>query len=133
MIVVDTSVLIDFLAGRGTAAAEQLHRLEQDGVPYTIPAVCCQELLQGANNEDEWNLLQEYLETQHILGPTDPWTTHLGAARLYFDCRRQGITVRSTIDCLIAQMVLEADGCLLHNDRDFEHLQRVCPLRTFPT
>ena len=55
---------------------------------------------------------------------------HLGATRIYSDLRRQGLTVRSTIDCWIAQMVLDADGKLLHSDEDFETIRRVRELRT---
>ena len=66
MILVDTSVLVDFLRGRPTEGAESLRRLEQDGVPFAIPAICCQELLAGARDEDEWRLLLTYLETQDV-------------------------------------------------------------------
>ena len=55
----------------------------------------------------------------------------LGASRIFFDCRRQGVTLRSTIDCLIAQLVLEIDAVLLHDDIDFERIKSVRPLRTW--
>jgi len=130
MIVVDTSVLIDLFRGHITSPVNRLKQLERDQVPYAIPAVCCQELLQGAKDEREWSLLEQYLETQEILLPEDPWKTHVAAARLYYTCRRQGITVRSTIDCLIAQLTIEHDGSLLHDDADYEKLRAVSPLRT---
>ncbi|MDF2529848.1 MAG: PilT protein domain protein, partial [Gammaproteobacteria bacterium] len=41
------------------------------------------------------------------------------AAEHYFKCRKKGLTIRSTIDCLIAQIAIENDLLLLHNDRDF--------------
>lgn len=47
------------------------------------------------------------------------------------DCRRKGLTIRSSIDCFIAQLVLEEDGILLHDDGDFESIRRVRPLKTF--
>lgn len=130
MIVVDTSVLIDLLRGRSTPASDRLRTLEVEGTPFVLPGICCQEVLQGAKDEKEWRLLLENFETQRVLMPQDPWATHKGAARLYFDCRRKGLTIRSTIDCFIAQLVLEEEGVLLHDDDDFERIQEVCPLRT---
>ncbi len=51
------------------------------------------------------------------------------AASIYFTCRRKGITVRSTIDCLIAQIALEHDLFLIHNDSDFDAMAPVIGLR----
>jgi len=130
LIIVDTSVLIDLLRGRRTSATEELRRLEADDLPYMIPAFCCQELLQGAKSQSEWECLLEYLQCQRILTPGDTWSTHVEAARIYFDCRRKGITVRSTVDCFIAQLVLDEDGILLHGDDDYEKIKNVRPLRT---
>lgn len=131
MIVVDTSVLIDFFRGRDRPGAARLRRLEEERTPFLIPAICCQELLQGARDPREWDLLSEYLESQNLLLPSDPWPTHLKAARIFYDCRRKGLTVRSSADCFIAQMVLdEEDGVLLHNDEDFERIRDVRPLKT---
>lgn len=132
MIIVDSSVLIDFLRGLDTDAVAHLVRLEQDAVPYALPAVCLQEVLQGAKDEAEWEQLRTYLETQWQLLPEEPLATHRNAARIYFDCRRRGITLRSTIDCFIAQLALEYEGTLLHDDRDYEKIRQVRPLRTLP-
>lgn len=130
MILLDTSVLVDYFRGLDTTATARLERLEVEGTPFAIPGICCQELLQGAKDEAEWTELSEYLESQRIAHPRDPWDTHRQAARIYFDLRRQGITVRSTIDCWIAQLALEADAPLLHDDEDYERIQRVRPLKT---
>jgi len=130
MIVVDTSVLIDLLRGRSTPAADRLRRLEEESTPFAVPAICCQEVLQGAKDLREWNLLAEYLDGQTKLAPRDPWSTHLASARIYFDCRRRGLTIRSSIDCFIAQLVLEEEATLLHSDEDFERIARVRPLQT---
>lgn len=130
MIVVDTSVLIDFFRGRATAGGEQLRSLERDEIPFCVPAVCCQEILAGARNEPEWRLLLTYLETQDLLTPEDPWRTHREAARIMFDARRVGVSMRGSVDCFIAQLVMERDGTLLHDDGDFERIKSVRPLRT---
>ncbi|WP_315862120.1 PIN domain-containing protein [Picosynechococcus sp. NKBG15041c] len=85
------------------------------------------ELLQGCLNEQEWNLLSAYLETQDYAELTiQSWQE---AARIYFDLHRQGLTVRSPIDCCIAQTALEHNLLLIHNDRDFETIAKVRSLQ----
>lgn len=130
MIVVDTSVLVDFFRGKPTVQVRNLRRLEREEIPYAIPAVCCQEVLQGAVDEEEWARLHSYFVGQEILVPAEPWSVHTSAARIYFDCRRRGITIGSAVDCLVAQLVLEDDNVLLHSDEDFERMKQVRPLRT---
>lgn len=125
MILVDTSVLIDFLRGKDTAAVKLLARLEASDIPFAIPIVCCQEVMQGARDEKEWRLLHEHLSLQRLAVPADPVKLHWEAARIFFDCRRQGLTVRSSVDCLIAAQAIEAKATLLHNDEDFERIRSV--------
>ena len=85
------------------------------------------ELLQGARDEREWRLLQEQLDAQVYLEcAPESWTA---AARIFFDLRRVGKTVRSPIDCCIAQIAMDHDVLLLHRDRDFEVISEVRPLR----
>jgi predicted nucleic acid-binding protein len=129
VILVDTSVLIDYFRGAVNGPVERLALLLEEGADVRIPAVCCQELLQGARDEDEWRLLESYLTTQELVVPGDPVAAHLEAARIYFDCRRRGVTVRSTLDCYIAQLALERDALLLHNDEDFVRIAEVRPLK----
>ncbi len=129
MIVVDTSVLVDFFKGRATLATGRLEQLELEGIPFAIPAICGQELLAGARDAQEWGMLLSYLETQTLLWPADPWQTHVEAARIMFDCRARGVSLQGTIDCFIAQLVLEHDGVLLHSGKDFERVAEVRPLR----
>lgn len=127
MIAVDTSVLVDFFRGRKTVAVEALATLDASGARLFIPSVCCQEVLQSARDEREWKLLSDYLSSQLVLHP-ESQDTHVAAARLYFECRRKGLIVRSTIDCLVAQLAIEADAELLHDDKDFERLARISSL-----
>ena len=130
MIVVDTSVLVDLFRGNHTRAVSILRRLEQERALFYIPAVCCQEILQGAKNDRELELLLENLGSQRILYPIDPWESYIGAARIYFDCRRKGLTVRGAVDCFIAQLTLEYNALLLHDDEDFDCIRKVRPLKT---
>ncbi|MCD6197373.1 MAG: PIN domain nuclease [Deltaproteobacteria bacterium] len=129
MILVDTSVLIDLFKGRENEVTRRLRSLLQQQVPFGITSVIYQEILQGAKTEKEYATLKEYLSSQRFFHPKDPVESYAQAARIYFACRRKGITVRSTIDCLIAQIALEHDLFLLHNDSDFIAMAPVIGLR----
>jgi predicted nucleic acid-binding protein len=134
LILVDTSAWIDFLSGSDTPAAVALDGLIDRQVPFGLTEIILQELLQGVPSEDEFDRLYSYLRTQRFFGPTKGLESHSEAARIYFRCRRKGITVRSTIDCLIAQVAIENDLLLLHNDRDYPQISRAIPeLQLFET
>ena len=132
MILVDTSVLVDYLRGRQTPAVGHLDRLVSAADPFYVTPLIVQEVLQGAADEPEWRKLRSYLATLLRVDVRDPLASHLDAARIYFDCRRRGLTVRSASDCLIAQVALEKKLPLLHSDRDFEAIAKVRPLRMLP-
>ena len=132
MILVDTSVLIDYLKGNDNSGTVLLEQVIESRIPYGINDHIYQEVLQGAGQEKEFLTLKEYLETL----PFYPLLFEKGsferAARMNRLCRQAGITIRSTIDLLIAETALEHDLLLLHNDRDFTALAGVVPeLRFF--
>jgi len=126
MILVDTSVWIEIFRDKTGQIVSDFQERVKDHL------VCLSrfnqlELLQGAKDEKEWSLLEEYLSSQYFL-ETSPLTWR-EAARTYFDLRTQGITVRSPIDCCIAQLAIENEALLLHRDKDFEMICKVKPLR----
>ena len=132
MVLVDSSVLIDFFRGRETPAVRCLSEIEASGeaASWALPLVCLHEILQGARDEREWKLLRAALESQETAVPVDPLAAHVEAARIFFDCRRKGLTVRSSTDCLIAALALERGDVLLHDDADFDAIAKVRPLRS---
>ncbi|MEX1246333.1 MAG: PIN domain-containing protein [Thermoanaerobaculia bacterium] len=132
MILADTSALLPFLAGRSTRASELLADAFSQGLEVALTPIVVQEVLQGARDEPEWRRLKSYLKTQVILVPRDPMATHIAAARIYYDCRRRGLTVRSTLDCVVAQIAIEHGVPLLHDDRDYDAIARVRALKTLP-
>jgi predicted nucleic acid-binding protein len=132
VILADTSALIPYLTGRETAASALLERLVSEEVEIALTPEIVQEVLQGARDEREWRTLKRYLVGQRVLATADPLRSHVEAARIYYDCRRRGLTVRSTLDCIVAQTALEKDVPLLHDDRDYDAIQRVRPLKTLP-
>ena len=81
----------------------------------------------------EWRTLYDYLSTQELLTAPDLLVSHVSAARIFYDCRRRGITLRGSIDCFVAQLALENDAVLLHNDEDFDRISSVRPLRLWST
>lgn len=124
MILVDTSLWIELLRS-GKGRLTQALRLRLQGDVAVLTRFSQLELLQGAKDSTEWDLLDEYLDTQfYVEAEADTWRS---AARIYFDLRRQGLTVNGPIDCCIAQIALENDLLLLHRDKDFEVIARVRP------
>lgn len=117
MLLIDTSVWISVFRDRTGQVRQKLETLINERDVF-LARFTQLELLQGSLNEKEWTLLSTYLKTQDYVELTnDSWQA---AARIFYDLRRQGLTVRSPIDCCIAQAALENDLLLIHNDRDFE-------------
>jgi len=131
MIIVDTSVLIDFFKGAHSDGCHTFRKIVQQDIPFGINSVIFQEVLQGARSEDEYRLLKAHLETQRFYHLKDPVDSFARAAKIYMDCRQKGITIRSTIDCLIVQTALEHDLFLLHNDNDFNEIAKIIPLKLY--
>jgi hypothetical protein len=125
MILVDTSVWIQVLRDRtGTIVRAFRERLGDEVIAFTRFTQL--ELLQGAKDEYEWSRLDEHLTTQYYLESTEE--TWRKAARIYFELRRNGITLSSPIDACIAQIAIESRALLLHRDEDFERIAHVRPL-----
>ena len=125
MIIVETSVWISVLKDKTGKIVKAFRK--KTGADIILFSRFVQiELLQGAKNEFEFRRLDEYLATQYYLEATEQ--TWRQAARIYFDLRRSGITIRSTIDCCIACIAIEAQTVLLHQDRDFEKIAKISPL-----
>lgn len=129
MVLVDTSVFIDFFKSRDTPQTRKLESI--------IESHCCltpivfQELLQGAKDEQEFDLLRSFLTTQLFCYPLNNVETYQQAAKIFFLARRKGITLRSTIDCLIAQIAIENDVPLLQDDRDFVEIAKITSLKLY--
>jgi len=125
MVLIDTSIwILIFKDTQGKETQRIRHWLNDRDVVLTRFNQL--ELLQGSRDDKEWLLLSEYLEDQtYIEMVPETWQA---AARIYFDLRRQGLTVRSPIDCCIAQIAIEHELMLLHNDRDFSAISQIRPL-----
>lgn len=131
MILVDTSVWIDFVRGRKTEPVARLRITLDRGVTPCLTSLIFQEILQGADSERAFRDFSAFFSGQKFLQPFDTVASYGRAARLYFDCRRKGVTIRSTNDCVIAQIALEHDVPLLHDDRNFVHIATAAPRLKF--
>lgn len=127
MIVADTSVWAAFFNGDETAPVAELDWLLATGEGVAVAPVILTEILQGFRSDESFDQAQHLLTALPILFPS--LETHVSAARLYRTLRHHGVTVRGTIDCLIAQTCMEAGAALLTTDRDFEFIARHAALR----
>lgn len=127
MYLVDTSVWIDYFRNKDNTSTVKFASILDRGLPFGLTGVIYQEILQGAVSEMDFNQLKDYLSTQRFFHPKDEIITHEGAAKLFYLCRRKGITIRSTIDCLIAQIAIDYGLVILHNDQDYNRIQSIVP------
>ncbi len=128
MILVDTSVWIDFFRGIPCVHRATLHRLIEEEEDLCFTAIHLTEILQGIQNDAEFERCKRYLLAFPIFNATEP-ETFIHAAEIYRTCRRNGKTVRKTVDCIIAAVAIEHDLILFHNDRDFEKIAACASLR----
>jgi predicted nucleic acid-binding protein len=126
MILIDTSIWINIFRDKTQRYSKFFYEFigEQDIVLTRFQQL---ELLQGCRDEREWRLLSDYLDGQDYI-EMQP-TTWVSAAKIYYDLRKQGLTVRSPVDCCIAQLALENKLMLIHDDRDFVTISQIVQLQ----
>ena len=130
MIVVDTTVWIEFLEGRGTPFDRHLGELLEADAPIALVDIVYLEVLQGIRDEAIWQQTRASLRAHPILQPRGLETFET-AANLYRTGQRRGLTIRRSVDCLIAATCLESSAELYHNDRDFDALARISALMIY--
>ncbi|BBX73292.1 PIN domain nuclease [Mycobacterium shinjukuense] len=128
MIVVDTSVWIDVLNGTPAPQAQRCVELIRSGEPVALTDVILTEVLQGLRSDREAALVERHLRAFPILRLQD-LDDFVLSARLYRAARRAGVTIRKTLDCLIAAPCVRTGAPLLHADEDFDRLASCTPLR----
>lgn len=127
MMLVDTSVWIDFFAARNTAQVALLESTIDQRVDLCLCGVILTEVLQGIRDD------KQYMQSESVLSnliylPMDQ-STFLLAANIYRTLRSRGITIRNSVDCMIAAVCIEHKADLLHNDRDFDYIADVFGLQ----
>jgi len=130
VIVVDTSVWIDVLNGVDSPTAATCIRLIESGESVALTEIVFAEILQGLRDDDEAAKVEAHLRAFPILRLQALEDFSL-AAELYRTARRSGVTIRKTLDCLIAVPCLRTAAPLLHADADFDRLATCTPLRIY--
>ena len=125
MILVDTSVLIGYLKKLDGTPYQKMDYIIDNDIPYGICNYVYQELLQGCRDEKEYKLLKEYLDTLPFYDLRYGKQSFENSALLYINCRKNGITINSTLDLIIAEIAIENSLYLLHNDIDFTNISKV--------
>jgi len=125
MLLVDTSAWIEYF--RLPQRIDFSTVLDLDDVVTCLPVI--QEVLQGFRDERAFRIAREALRAFPAVESPLAEDVFIEAAELYRSARRNGITVRSSVDCLIAVCALRHDLTILHYDRDYDSLARVSSLR----
>ncbi len=128
MILVDSSVWIDLLNNIVTEPVARLRALIPTNPILVGDLILC-EVLQGLRTEAQAKLVERSLARFEAVSLLDPDLAIKAAANYRF-LRPQGITVRRTIDLIIGTFCVERGHALLHDDRDFEPMERLLGLST---
>lgn len=127
LIVVDSSVWIDFLNETATPQATELQSLIRSEHAVALTGLILTEVLQGLSSESEADLTADFLESFPFLPMNPP--DYVEAARLFRSARNQGITISNRNDLQIAVPCIRENAWLLHRDSDFDLLATVSDLK----
>jgi predicted nucleic acid-binding protein len=127
VILIDTSVWVSFFKDQPIKQVSRLIELIEQKEELCICGVILTEILQGIRNLKERERIENLLNS--LLFFSMKKETFILAADLYCSLRKQGITIRKTIDCMIAAVAIENKIPLLHNDRDFDPITKYCGLQ----
>lgn len=129
IVLVDTTVWIDFFADRDEPHVATLQELIETEEDISLCGVILAEVLQGIRSDTEFFKTKEYLGDLVFLPMRQ--ASFLRAAEVYRSLRKKGITIRKPVDCMIASVAIEYDIHLLHNDRDFDHMANHMNLKIY--
>jgi predicted nucleic acid-binding protein len=127
MIIFDTSVWIDALNGKKTAAVGLLLEKTLTNEVVLLPVII-QEILQGIKVDAQFEKVKDNLKGFVIID-SNPIESAIGAAGIYRNLRKKGLTVRKPNDCLIAFYVIKHGLSLVHKDSDFDAIASFTDLR----
>ena len=127
MILVDTSVWVDFFRGAETPPEQRLEAAMTSREQICTCGPIVMELLMGVSSPAEQQATQAELSRLTLL-PMAP-LIYVRAASLFRAARGKGRIVRSSVDCMIAACAIEHGAAVLHRDRDFDIIAAVSDLR----
>lgn len=131
MILVDSSVWIDFFSSAPSRAGDELRRMISDAEPFALTGVVITEILQGLTRDAR--RIEQYLSQWDLLEPSG-FRTYREAAAIFRLGRAKGVSL-TTIDVLIAAVALEHRARVFTLDKDFTRIARLTglPLYSLPT
>jgi hypothetical protein len=127
MVIVDTSVWVDFLRGKDTPEVSKLERFLSGGEDICVCGIILTEVLQGIRADSDYARTLSRFDSFLFLDMSR--RTFVKAAQIYRTLRRRGITINKVVDCMIAAAAIEHNIALLHNDRDFDPIEESCGLK----
>lgn len=127
MVLIDTSVWIDFFSSKPSPQANSLETLIKDEEDICICGIVLTEVLQGIKHEKEYQKTKTFFK--ELLYLPMNYSTYLKSAEVYRTLRKKGITIGRVLDCLIASVALENNIPILHNDKDFLQIEKHCQLK----
>jgi predicted nucleic acid-binding protein len=132
-VLVDTSVWVDFFNGHLSKQAEVLARLIREDADLLTCGLVVSEVLQGLRHEKSRLSIERHFRQMEWLTPNEP-DTYIEAADLFRRLRGRGLTIRSTIDCVIAILAAHHDALILSKDRDLTVIveSKLLVLRSMP-
>ena len=128
IVIVDTTVWVDFFTDKlkpHVAALESSIKQKND---ICICGIILTEVLQGIRKEEDYKKIKELFDKLIFLPMAH--ASYIKAAEIYRSLRRKGITIRKPLNCMIASVAIEHDIPLLHNDRDFDLIEKHCGLKS---
>jgi predicted nucleic acid-binding protein len=128
LILVDTSVWIDFFKPSPGRAGDELRRMIEEVEPVALTGVIVTEILQGLRRDV--HRIEHFLSLWEMLEPRG-FSTYREASEISRLARSKGISL-TTIDTLIASIALEHHASLFSLDKDFSRIARMTPLRLYP-
>ncbi len=124
MILVDSSVWVDFFRSSPGSAGAELRRMIDESEPFALTRVVVAEVLQGLTRDAR--VIESFLSQWEMLEPTG-FETYRTAAAIYRSARAKGLSL-TTIDTLIASIALEHNASVFTLDRDFSRIAQIAGL-----
>ncbi|MGH7885389.1 MAG: type II toxin-antitoxin system VapC family toxin [Thermodesulfobacteriota bacterium] len=128
VILVDTSVWIDWFRGNETEQCEELDNLLEARADLAVCGPIAMELLQGVTSSSEWKRVKSLID--NLIWYDTEENFYIKSAAIYNSLRKSGITIRKSIDCLIATIAIENQLIILHSDRDFDKIDKNSEIET---
>jgi len=118
-LIVDTSVWIDFFNGIQNKHTDLLTDAIKSDILIFLHSIILMEILQGFRSDRNHAEVKDIILSYNFVFE-DPVPDAIGASDLYRSLKKKGVTIRKSIDCLIAHSAIKNGLPLLHRDRDFD-------------